>query len=1029
MKKYFQHKQIVPALRRMKQDGGRRAKAAEEVRRVLEAIANGDADPFMGIPQTKHGESRIQKCIKYDLTGYCRLVTVLYGNIQILVFVGGHDEEERWLDNNRGLTFLVDGNKAISEITVSGPAPGTKIVAAPDNYEGLLVDRLDDESWDEMYGNLSAKAVAPINRIKAGARPDQIEYALREIDSPQTRDFFFDVLTKLNAGDVEGAKARISLYTGRMKLIDDLSPEEFLSIQDGDGIKQIKIGSTEYESWMRAFLDRSEYHDWFLFMHPEQERFVNTNYDGPAKLSGVSGAGKTCIAIRRAIRLAREMPGEDIAIITLNRSLAGLITNLVAMACPDEEVKSRIKVFSFFHLCQELLREFEPHRARRYSDVTWKLEEHIDEVFREFYRCESNYRAADVLSSTHKSFVSQSIDAENYIREEFDWIRSAVKYGERSHYLDIERKGRGFRLDKSRRSPILDGLKAWEEKMEITGVIDYMGLSTAVTKHHIVTPKFRSIIVDEAQDFGTTELAIIRSLVSPGANDLFLCGDLAQHILPKHQTFSDAGIDIQGRSYTIKRNYRNSREILRAAYGVLYNNLSEQMFEKGDLEILDPQYANRSSAEPILLRAETLVGEIASALELMKQNSAVYREKVVPRDHKGCVVFAGFTHFEVSFYAQSLGYPVLDGTKGLMDGNVFFSDLEQTKGYEFDTVVILNCTEKTLPPAGSPPEDAFRFGAQLYVAMTRAKEQLILSCSSVPSRWLTNPEVGIGVDEWSEFVDISVQGAIPPPWFLPERIDSDSEADELMGFTGREFIYTSFAWGMPADLQSRLEELVAGETRTRAGRRVAWSNVGQLLDDMERGLSRGGVGQVFGPVADQQVRTILANARNGVRPIARRRRGAAPSAELIYVQEKHGTASSTEYKPDPKGLAIGTLDIAPKLHAILHKVGYRTVGQISDLGEDAIARRLNITGTEAATILLAVRRAMLGPNFVLATTHIADLSITRRTRAILREMKIYYVDDVAKMTEKDLLQRPEIGRQEILELKRALNKFGITLRK
>ena len=122
--------------------------------------------------------------------------------------------------------------------------------------------------------------------------------------------------------------------------------------------------------------------EWLLFLHPEQAAVVNADFSGPAQLSGVSGSGKTCVAIHRALRLASESPRPRILVVTLNRSLAGLIENLIHAAATDV-IRKAITVTSFFGLCQKLITEFEPDGIRSYADVTWKLNEHIDEVFRE----------------------------------------------------------------------------------------------------------------------------------------------------------------------------------------------------------------------------------------------------------------------------------------------------------------------------------------------------------------------------------------------------------------------------------------------------------------------------------------------------------------------------------------------------------------------------------------------------------------------------------------------------------------------
>ena len=110
-------------------------------------------------------------------------------------------------------------------------------------------------------------------------------------------------------------------------------------------------------------------------MHPEQERIRDEDYDGSSQLSGVSGSGKTCIAVSRAIRLAQLGVDRRVLIVTLNRSLSGLISRLVDHAVPDEEVSERIQVKSLFGLFQELLAELEPDRKKYYDSETWKTKE------------------------------------------------------------------------------------------------------------------------------------------------------------------------------------------------------------------------------------------------------------------------------------------------------------------------------------------------------------------------------------------------------------------------------------------------------------------------------------------------------------------------------------------------------------------------------------------------------------------------------------------------------------------------------
>jgi hypothetical protein len=327
--------------------------------------------------------------------------------------------------------------------------------------------------------------------------------------------------------------------------------------------------------------------------------------------------------------------------------------------------KSTIEVNSLFSICRGLLLEFEPANAKLYSDVTWRLEEHKDEVYREFYRCLTNVKDAEVLRPLHRLLTSQLIDAEKYIAEEFDWIRSALGRDRRSEYISIVRQG--YKLLEQHRTAILEGLAGWQRKMSAVGVIDYMGVVTALTKYiDRITPRYRCVLVDEAQDFGTVELSILRRLVKPDRNDLFLCGDAAQHILPKHQSFEAAGIEVKGRSSRIRRNYRNSREILKFAHRVLTLNLSECHFEMGELEISDPELSYRSSSEPLLLEASSLAVEIAAALELLDTNDEIARRRGA--SHSGCIAVVGYSGYEVQQYGKEIGIPVLDGASKFLHG-------------------------------------------------------------------------------------------------------------------------------------------------------------------------------------------------------------------------------------------------------------------------------------------------------------------------------------------------------------------------
>jgi len=843
-------KNLVHCLRDLKIKGGRGQAIASKVLSILGNFAVDAEHPMAGLRVTSHGETRIRHCIKYDLGDGYRLITIQNDKCVLLCFVGNHDDCDKWLERNKGFTLLKssDGQFTSVRTTVVIGDPRGRISGESDGTEKNLLERLKERHLNFLLDDLSPSIIMNLYKLDNVSDEEKIFSTCDMITDKSKASFVYDVLTFLKEGDLNQAKTRIELYRGEATEIEQLTEREFIEVQNGDSIRRIDIATKEYLEWITGFINSSTYQDWMLFMHPAQKKMVDIEFSGPAKLSGVSGSGKTCIIVNRAIRLAKKNPSRPVLILTLNKSLAALIEELVNHACGEKKTRALIKVQSFFGLCQEYLLKFEPDNKKLYNDVTWKCndfhhEEHIDDVWREFYRCDLNNDAAKVIFPIHKSLNAQNIYPEEYLRQEFDWVRSAFTEAERRKYLDIDRKGRVIQFLKPWRELILQALPGWQEKMRWVGVIDYLGLTTCLSRHmDNLKPEFSSVLVDEAQDFGTMELRIIRKLVDEGENDIFLCGDMAQHVLPKHNSFKGAGIDIPGpRSHTILKNYRNSREILEAAYELLVKNLDGDVIMDSELEVMDPEFANFSTPKPHVFSAANLEEEIAFALYYMSSRSEGLNGK-----HKGCIAIAGFSLFEIQRFSKRFNLPVLDGSRGLQHSVLFLSDLEQTKGYEFDTMCILNCCDKVLPSADMPLGEQYRDTCRLYVAMTRAKRDLILSYSGALSPWIAKCEIFFEFDRWEEYIDrasLSLQGIPEKSSFLNEH------AQYVLSLSGQKFLYTRHALGLSLELQDKIDELVDGRGRSRDGQSVAWKNIKSAYEDV---LNHPRPKQLFGPKSHKE---------------------------------------------------------------------------------------------------------------------------------------------------------------------------------
>jgi hypothetical protein len=361
-----------------------------------------------------------------------------------------------------------------------------------------------------------------------------------------------------------------------------------------------------------------------------------------------------------------------------------------------------------------------------------------------------------------------------------------------------------------------------------------------------ITPVYAHVLIDEAQDFGTIELEILRRLVHKGKNDIFLCGDVAQNVLPKCRSLEASGIKVTNRRH-ITKNYRNSRETLKAAYEILIDNLDPEMLAKDGLDLLDPEYANRSGQHPVALKAETLDSEFAFALK-NAQDAAEGGQST-------CIAFCGHTHEQVAKFAKTVNVPCLDGNRKILDAKIVLSDLEQTKGYEFDNIIIVNCTSTAMPPIGAPERELYRHACRLYVAMTRARHSLHLSYHGQISPWLTSViEKKLVTDyPWKDVEEDPGKTFGVPPLPLFE-IEDPKDLQKLLGKSGTTFLYTNYAMGCSLELLKKIPELVDGQGLRRNGKRVKWATLGDAYGDVS---SEPSARKAWGPVLHKEFSSMV----------------------------------------------------------------------------------------------------------------------------------------------------------------------------
>jgi len=838
--RFLEGNDFTISLRTLHQKGGLYQKAAKTVQAAWgRAHAKDEFDRvFEGMPRTNHGEDRIPHCIKYDLTKFSRLVTVVNNGICIFLFCADHDAVDIWLEKNRGLDFVARQSGSsffIDKIRASDPqlGPEGRIAAQTDLSVGPLIDLIPERYRARLLKGLENDTVQNVLSIDSVSTDDQIEDVSTLCGDQEQQLTMMDVLLSLKSGDVINAKNRIDLYVGNSTPIVNLQPQQVSLIRSSESL--VLVSDVDPELFQH-FVETASFEQWMLFLHPSQREYVSADFEGSAMLGGVSGSGKTCVVVHRALRLAENNLTEPVLIVTLSAALASLINRLITVARGNLR-PSNIKVTSIFDLCYEKLLQLQPEKKDYYTKRTiaknpHAISEHVDEIWREYFLCENNNLDADAMFDVVQTLSARGIFASDYLRQEIDYIRSGFRPSVRSGYLKMDREGRVIPLEERYRLAVLDGLDGWEKKMKTVGVVDEMGIVTALSGYiSVLEPEYSYVLVDEVQDLGSLELSIIRKLTKTGPNDLFLSGDAAQTIYTKWSDLKAANIDVSGRTISLKQNYRNSRQILTSAHAVLKRSLEKIPKCALHLQVLPPEYASFSSPNPLLLKAESIHEELNFAINYLNDLVASSGS-----NQRFCLVICGYSQASVEELGNNLAIPVLSATTNIRADQIFLSDLEQTKGFEFDVVIVINCTSAVMPHPILPAEESFRDLSRLYVAMTRAKSQLLVSYHGTLSRFVAVARDTFTEGLFLEHAELSdgFNIKLPPP-SIPNLRNP-----EVWGSSAKAFLKSRDAVGMSRLIQDTILARVTGKSLLRGSRhkQAEWETFGSFFSSMQNPSAR-----------------------------------------------------------------------------------------------------------------------------------------------------------------------------------------------
>ena len=244
-----------------------------------------------------------------------------------------------------------------------------------------------------------------------------------------------------------------------------------------------------------------------------------------------------------------------------------------------------------------------------------------------------------------------------------------------------------------------------------------------VETHLIPSGQYSGVLIDEGQDFKPAWLSAAVKMVDAGTQSLLLMYDDAQAIYHKQkrkQSFASLGIQASGRTTILRVNYRNTSDILAFAW-----SFANQLFapeanesESTDTPLVKPQTGGRRGPRPQLLRFETAQAERTYLIERLQAAHADGR----PWGEIAVLLAYSDDTKSVKRSLDEAGIPRA-GEHG--QAGVHVHTLASCKGLEYP-LVALPLLQK-LPRA--VVKDELEEARLLYVGLTRATEELLLTCS------------------------------------------------------------------------------------------------------------------------------------------------------------------------------------------------------------------------------------------------------------------------------------------------------------
>ncbi|MFA9430759.1 UvrD-helicase domain-containing protein [Egicoccus sp. AB-alg2] len=468
------------------------------------------------------------------------------------------------------------------------------------------------------------------------------------------------------------------------------------------------LSDDEVQSALLEGILASPIEDWMSFLHPNQAKLVRRSFNGPCRVRGAAGTGKTVVGLHRAAYLARSRPGK-VLVTTFVKTLPAVMQQLLLRLAPD--VADRVEFCGVHGFAKNLL----VSRGVHHRINPKQADEAFDEVWT---------RVPD--ASPLKTSTAEAA----YWREEIDYVLKGRGISRWETYAELDRTGRRRRMSVDQRRAVWELYSAYNAELRRRRIHDFADvilLAEAELQRQPLEQPYSAVIVDEAQDLSCAMIRMLHALVGDAPDGLTLIGDGQQSIYPGGYTLGEAGISLAGRGVVMDVNYRNTAQILdfasRMVAGDEFADI-EGAVARGDA----PHVIAREGPEPVV---ETFRSREDRDQRMVERARAVLREVGTKQGDLGvlCVTRRGAFRAAKELRRAGATVVMLEEYTGAPVDAIKVGTIKRAKGLEFKQVLLPDVQAHQLgeaqPPAdGAERERWERLRRELYVAMTRARDGL-----------------------------------------------------------------------------------------------------------------------------------------------------------------------------------------------------------------------------------------------------------------------------------------------------------------